>query len=434
MAEGNAQATIPASDGLPHFPVTTFDLGHGAVEPDPVVMQSGHVSIDSYIDHDLFEKESEVFGKIWLNIADESDVAKPGDWIVRSVACRDASVIIVRGLDNVLRAFHNICTHRGMQLVWGENGNGNRFTCPYHAWTFSANGTLKSVPDQGCFPSLDKETSALRPIHLGLWEGFIYINLDRNPAQTLEEFIAPVAARFQNLPIKRFTRHATMGARMKCNWKLLLEAQSESYHIRALHARTVSSMLSYSDNPFCHPLYWEALGPHRTWSTSINPEFELSDARRVQKFAFTASAQIISSAEALGEADTLATGFRGAEPIDRGEPSLWAADNMIIFPHVQINAGANGCWMHRFWPVTESETDWEARYYYYHPQTPREEFAQHYATAFNRDTLIEDNNACTRQQSSMKSKAIDHIQFGMQEMACRHSAAVVKAAAEHLHR
>lgn len=433
MADGKAGTETGRAAPVPHFHVTSFDLGHGPVEPDPAVMQSGHVSVASYVDHERFEKEAALFGTVWLNIADESDVAKPGDWIVRPVACRNVSVLITRGADGVVRAFHNICTHRGMQLLWEESGNGSRFTCPYHAWTYGSDGALRSVPDQDCFPGLDKDASALRPIHLGIWEGFIYINLAPQPAQTLEAFVAPLAGRFQDLPIKHFSRQATMGARIKCNWKLLLEAQSESYHIRALHARTVSSMMSYSGNPFCHPLYWEALGPHRSWSTSINPQFELSDARPVQQFAFTASAQIITTANPLEDTDSAVNGFRGSEPIDRGDPALWAADNMIVFPHVQINAGANGCWMHRFWPISENETDWQARYYYYEPVSLRQEFAQHYATAFNRDTLVEDNNACTRQQNSMKSGAIDHIQFGMQEMACRHSAAVVKTAIDQLH-
>ena len=103
-----------------------------------------------------------------------------------------------------------------------------------------------------------------------------------------------------------------------------------------------------------------------------------------------------------------------------------------MFPHMQLNAGANGCWLNRFWPVSVDETDWEAVYYFTQPKRLREEFAQHYTMAFNRDTLVEDNNACTRQQSVMKSGAVDSIRFGMQEMACRHSAAVVQAAVDNL--
>lgn len=417
---------------VPHFRVSSFDLGHGPIQPDTTMMDQGRVPVTSYTDSERFDQEAELLGRIWLNIADEGEVANPGDWIVRNVACRNTSVLISRDAQGTLRAFHNICRHRGMQLVWGDKGNGARFSCPYHAWTYGTDGSLKSLPDADCFPGLDEAQSGLRPIAIGVWESFIYVNLDPHPAQTLEAFMAPVSARFQDLPFKRFTHHARMTQRMKCNWKLLIESQSESYHIRALHARTVSGMVSSNNNPFCHPLFWESLGQHRTWSTAINPMFELSDSRPVQKFSFLSSAQLVTAAGSAGVAEQIASGFRGDTAIDRGDPALWGSDNMAIFPHIQLNAGANGCWLHRFWPVSADETDWEAHYYFTPPASLRQAFAQHYTMAFNRDTLVEDNNACTRQQTVMKSGAIDVIQFGMQEMACRHNAAVVQAAVNDL--
>ncbi len=415
---------------LPDFPIVPFDMGRGATLPDERIMKTGEVEVAAYVAPDRYEQEAELFGGTWLNIADESDVANPGDWIVRDLAGRSTSVLIARDGKGELRAFHNVCRHRGMQVVMDEAGTGTRFTCPYHGWSYGADGSLKSVPDEQGFPCLDRQASGLRPINLGVWEGFVFINLDPEPGQSLEEFMAPVSARFRDLPFGRFTHQARMRERLACNWKLLLEAQSESYHIRALHARTVSSMLSSNANPFCHPLGWEPLGPHRTWSTAINPAFELADSRPVQKFAFTASAQIVSTPDGGGVADAPPSGFVSPDRDIADRSELWAADNLVLFPNIQLNAGANGCWMHRFWPVSENETDWEARYYFTPPTSLRKEFAQHYTVAFNRDTLMEDNSSCARQQRAMKSGAIETIMFGEQEMACRHSAAVVKAAIE----
>src|SRR5690606_15941683 len=102
-----------------------------------------HVDTAAYTSPERFAVETELFGKVWLNIADVADVANPGDWIVRDVHCRSASVLIWRDKEGELRAFHNVCTHRGMKLVWGESGNSLRFSCPYHAWTFGADGGLK---------------------------------------------------------------------------------------------------------------------------------------------------------------------------------------------------------------------------------------------------------------------------------------------------
>jgi phenylpropionate dioxygenase-like ring-hydroxylating dioxygenase large terminal subunit len=416
---------------LPKFEPQNFTLGSGTLQPDPVIMSTGHVDTAVYTSPERFAAETELFGKVWLNIADVADVANPGDWIVRDVHCRSASVLIWRDKQGKLRAFHNICTHRGMKLVWGESGNSLRFSCPYHAWAFGADGRLKAVPDEGCFPGLDKEASALRPVNLGVWEGFIFINLDPEPRQTLAEYLAPVSARFQNLPFKDFPHRVTMKQVIDTNWKLGLEAQSESYHIRALHSRTVSGMVSTTANPFCHPLFWEALGQHRTWSTAINPEYELSDTRPVQKYSFLHSAQLVGATDA-DPTQEKADGFNGREAIDRGDPASWGSDQMVLFPHAQINAGSNGCWLNRFQPISPDRCEWEAVYYYRTPSSHSEVFSQIYALAFNRDTLIEDNGAIERQQAVLKSGAVPYIQFGEQEMMCRHSAAVVQGAVDGL--
>jgi phenylpropionate dioxygenase-like ring-hydroxylating dioxygenase large terminal subunit len=414
---------------IPEFKAVEFDFGHGLISPDAEMLRSRHVQSSVYTSDERFVAEAELLGKIWLNVADMADVENPGDWIVKDISCRSASVLIARGRDGEIRAFHNVCTHRGTKLVWGESGNNLRFSCPYHAWTFDADGSLKAIPDAGCFPSLDREESGLRPVALGTWEGFIFINLDPRPRQTLEEYLAPITRRFHNLPFGKFPQSVKITQTLDSNWKLALEAQCESYHIHALHARTVSGMVATNGNPFSHPVYWEALGPHRTWSTAINPNFELPNSRPVQRYAFTHSGQIISAAEA-DSSSARTKGFNGTEPIDRGDPSVWGSDNMVIYPHIQLNAGANGCWLHRFLPISADQTAWEVVYYYPTPMTHKEVFAQEYALAFNRDTLIEDNAVIERQHSGLKSAVLPFIQFGEQEMMCVHSAAVTSAALE----
>jgi phenylpropionate dioxygenase-like ring-hydroxylating dioxygenase large terminal subunit len=414
--------------GLPTFDATDFNLGKGAITPDSHIMASGHVSTLAYTSAERFVAEAELFGKVWLNIADEADIVRPGDWIVRDIPSSSASLLIWRDSRGVLRAFHNICSHRGMKIAWGKSGNSLRLSCPYHAWTFGADGGLKVVPDEACFPDLDKAASGLRPVQMGVWEGFVFINLDPNPPQTLAEYLAPVSKRFRNLPFKHFPQRVTIRQVINTNWKLALEAQSESYHIRVLHARTVSGMVSSSSNPFCHPLFWEALGPHRTWSTAINTAFTLADARPVQKYAFTHSAQLINATADQEAGAERAAGFNGPEVIDRGDPQSWGSDQLVLYPHAQINAGANGCWLNRFLPISADRTEWEAVYYYRAAQTHSEMFAQTYALAFNRDTLIEDNAATERQQAVLRSGAMPFVQFGRQEMMCRHNAAVTHSA------
>src|SRR3546814_7007784 len=87
----------------------SFDIGTGPLEPDPYIMETGKVDLGVYYTKDRFEAEKEIFGRVWLNVAEAAEIPNPGDWVVRDVAVRSASVVIVRGKDNQVRAFHNIC-------------------------------------------------------------------------------------------------------------------------------------------------------------------------------------------------------------------------------------------------------------------------------------------------------------------------------------
>jgi len=101
-----------------------FDLGSGSLCPDRAIMETGKVDLSVYHATERFEAEKELYGRIWLNIAEAAEIPNAGDWIVREVGIRSVSLIIVRGSDGKIRAFHNICSHRGMKLVWADRGRG----------------------------------------------------------------------------------------------------------------------------------------------------------------------------------------------------------------------------------------------------------------------------------------------------------------------
>ena len=100
----------------------TFNVGTGVIEADAAIMETGKVDLSVYTSQERFDAEREVFGRVWLNIAEAAEIPNAGDWIVREVKIRSSSIIIVRGKDNLIRAFHNICAHRGMKLVWDTSG------------------------------------------------------------------------------------------------------------------------------------------------------------------------------------------------------------------------------------------------------------------------------------------------------------------------
>lgn len=402
-----------------------FDIGTGSLVPDPQIMETGKVSLDVYTSQERFQREKEVFGRTWLNIAEADEIPNPGDWIVRDVKIRSVSAVIVRGKDMKIRAFHNICSHRGMKLVWEDKGRGGKFSCPYHAWIYDSQGDLINIPDQGCFPHVDKKESGLAPIACDVWEGLVFVNLDPAPSLSLAEYLGPVTDRLKDIPFGSYPYTARVGAEIGANWKLAIEAQCEAYHVRTLHARTVSKMLSSKDNPFVHPIASELLGAHRMNSVPRNPEFTLSGDKLVQNFAFCNAAQMViaDTGAQSGPERTFAT----HPDINKDQSNVWGNDQYVFYPHFIFHVSLGGWWLHRFWPLASDRTYWEAVYHFERPQSLRNQFSVQYSLALNRDTLMEDNLALVQQQQVMESGAKKWVQFGEQELMCTHLAAVSEA-------
>jgi phenylpropionate dioxygenase-like ring-hydroxylating dioxygenase large terminal subunit len=339
---------------------------------------------------------------------------------------RSASVIIVRGKDGEIRAFYNICSHRGMKLVWEAKGRGGKFSCPYHAWTYNSSGALTNIPDQGCFPHVDKQESGLTPIRCGVWEGMIFINLDAKGTQSLEAYLGPLTERVRDLPFASYPYTARVASVIDANWKLAIEAQCEAYHVRALHARTVSKMLVSEDNPFVHPIQNETFGAHRMSSVPRNPDYALSPEKLVQSFAFKSAAQMTAMAGADAQ-DRPEHTFLDHPDINKGRSNVWGNDQYILYPHFIFHLSLGGWWLHRFWPLASNKCYWEAVYHFEKPKSLRNQMAVQYGLALNRDTLMEDNLALVQQQQVMESGAKQIAQFGEQELMCVHLAAVSEA-------
>lgn len=171
-----------------------------------------------------------LFAKMWLCVGRESDIPAAGDYFTHQVA--GESVIVVRGGDGALRAFYNVCRHRGARLLDTDSGKGlSRVVCPYHAWTYRLDGTLAQVPrmEEG----FARESLGLVPVRIDTWAGFIFLNLD-DQAAPLESWLAdlPDLARFRMQDL-RLGKHIEY--EVAANWKLICENYSECYHCPGVH-------------------------------------------------------------------------------------------------------------------------------------------------------------------------------------------------------
>jgi carnitine monooxygenase subunit len=169
----------------------------------------------------------------WQVVCHMSDLPNAGDW--HSLDYIGESVIAVRGVDQQLRAFTNVCRHRGSRLVDGSSGCAKKLVCPYHAWTYDLDGRLTGVPDSASYPTLDKAKAGLVAVDMEIWHGFIFVRLESG-GPSVAEMMAPYQAqiapyRFEEL---KALGRVTMRERA-VNWKNVGDNYSDGLHIAVAH-------------------------------------------------------------------------------------------------------------------------------------------------------------------------------------------------------
>jgi carnitine monooxygenase subunit len=187
-----------------------------------------------YHDPDYFRVEmARVIRPAWQIVCHDSDIANAGDW--RTLELLGESILVIRGPDAQVRAFANVCRHRGSRLVDGVAGCAKRLTCPYHAWTYAADGRLIGVPDRADYPGLDPATLGLIPVEMEAWRGFLFVRLEGggpSVAAMMQPYEAEVAPhRFEDLQaIGRITLRPRA-----VNWKNVADNYSDGLHINVAH-------------------------------------------------------------------------------------------------------------------------------------------------------------------------------------------------------
>ena len=208
---------------------------------------------EAFFSRDYLEDEKKhLWPKVWQMVERESDLPEPGDWLTYDVA--DESVIVLRHGDGSLRAFHNVCPHRGRQLVsvpdmlpgkiHDVRGSGRRgFTCGFHGWGFDTDGNNTFVLDpQDWHNELTPEMTCLSPVKVDTWGGYIYINMDPD-CMPLGEWMGRAGEILDHFELAKMRYKWRQWAIYECNWKVAIEAFLEPYHVAGTH----SQLLRYGD-------------------------------------------------------------------------------------------------------------------------------------------------------------------------------------------
>ena len=181
----------------------------------------------------LGEEMEKIFLQRWLCVGREDRIPNPGDWFTQEVGTE--SVIVLRDRAGGLRAYFNVCRHRGTRLCEEHTGRfSETIQCPYHAWTWSLDGRLIGAPSTADLEGFNKGDWPLFPVAIATWEGFLFINLAREP-EPFDQAWNPLMGRFSRFNLPNLRVHRTIEYDVRSNWKLLFQNYSECYHCGPVH-------------------------------------------------------------------------------------------------------------------------------------------------------------------------------------------------------
>jgi phenylpropionate dioxygenase-like ring-hydroxylating dioxygenase large terminal subunit len=243
-------------------------------------LQAATLPPEAYWSPELYELELQrIFFKEWVCVGRVEDVPAPGDFITHQIATE--SLIIVRDHENQICVHHNVCRHRGCQLVEGA-GNTPAFKCPYHGWMYGLGGDLRGAPEFRHTENFDKKDYPLISAQVEIWEGFIMVNLDPEA-----EPFAPRVSEMSRFGLEKYGMgdHVTIHKwefRLNCNWKEWMENSIEEYHIPWVHTETfqaVSPMKGWVEFPDISEQPWIAMVgqfPGFSYSDTGDPLFPVT--------------------------------------------------------------------------------------------------------------------------------------------------------------
>lgn len=215
-------------------------MSEGSFLPTAAVSTRGQRTLPQamYTSAEHFALEWErVLGRRWMLVMREAELPTPGSY--RLVELNHESILVLRDREGRLRAFFNVCRHRGTRLCTESKGTlASTIQCPYHAWTYALDGRLVGVPDMKDMEAFDKDDFPLHPCALATWEGFVFLNLARDP-EPFEQAFASLVGKFTAWNIPSLVTLRRVEYDLRANWKLFHQNYSECYHCAPLHPALV---------------------------------------------------------------------------------------------------------------------------------------------------------------------------------------------------
>ncbi len=382
---------------------------------------TGPISYEDSISPEHYELERKaIFRRTWLNVGRVEQIPRVGSYFTRELDAAGTSVIIVRAPDSRVRAYQNMCRHRGNKLVWNDypqeetSGTCRQFACKYHGWRYSLDGDLTFVQQESEFFDLDKADYGLVDVRVDVWEGFIFVNLDTDNATPLREYMGGLGAGIEGYPFEKFTQVHKFRAEVGSNWKLFIDAFAEFYHAPILHAKQAMAEESQEIAKFgFEALAYEIDGPHGMVSSwgGMAPPKDLNAVKPIER--------------------VLRSGLFGPwdRPIDVDLPPganparspVWGIDSFVFFPNFMVLLWAPNWYLtYHYWPTSYNTHIFEGTLYFVPPKNARERLGQELTAVTFKEFALQDGNTLEATQTMLETRTVTEFPLNDQEILLRH--------------
>ena len=377
--------------------VTGHDLG------------SQTIPVDHYVSENFFELEKEAIWKdSWLWVGRASDIPEPGNFFVFEFDLLHSAVIVIRGKDGQVRAFHNSCRHRGSPVLFENEGSRKYLRCSFHGWVYDLDGTLVNVPLEEQFENLDKSCLGLKEVRLGIWGGWVFINFNPSPEYSLDEWLEPLPAALREY-FANETWYWRAGYKeiFKCNWKILVDNQIEGYHVNSLHRPTITGVFSPGDMQTLAFPNSLGVGGKLEWCMPSDEAGRIKQTPVAELAVKYGKDAPYTDKDKASSHKVAADKYPGA--LTRKGRSDWIFDDWSLFPNTVIFPQRDHMWIQRVWPLSAHETAWEWDWWFCSkpPENFGERFSWEQAYLTLRNITTEDVSTVEGMQRTYLSGAVD---------------------------
>jgi phenylpropionate dioxygenase-like ring-hydroxylating dioxygenase large terminal subunit len=382
------------------------------------------ISYDDSCSAEFYELErAAIFRRSWLQVGRVEQLPRGGSYFTREIAVAGTSIVVVRDLNGEVRAFHNVCRHRGNKLVWTDfpreetSGAARQFVCKYHGWRYDLDGACAFVQQEREFFDLDKSRYGLVPVHCAVWAGFVFVNFDETPRQPLREFLGPMVGALEDYPFDRLTERYGFRAVVPANWKIFMDALQEQYHAPIVHrSQRPEKFEDAMQHGGFEALHYQLDGPHRMFSSPGIQPWQLPDDQIKPSERLLRSG--LFGAWDDSEVQPLTAAVSATRP---GGHASVGVSLFEIWPNFGIQFWQRG-WYHTYhhWPLSHDAQVFECNLYFAPARNARERVAHEMTAVTFKEFALQDDALVASIQSTLAAGVLTSCPLGDQEILVRH--------------